>query len=34
MTRDEREALEQHICNFYCDSSNESVKTAVNYFIK
>ena len=34
MTRDEREALEQRICNFYCDSSNKSVKTTVNYFIK
>ena len=34
MTRDEREALSQHICNFCCDSSNKSVKTTVNYFIK
>ena len=34
MTRDEREALEQRICNFYCDSANKSVKTTVNYFVK
>ena len=34
MTHDEREALERHICNFYCDSSYKSVKTTVNYFIK
>ena len=34
MTRDEREALSQRICNFYGDSSNKSVKTTVNYFIK
>ena len=34
MTRDEREALSQRICNFYCDSANKSVKTTVNYFIK
>ncbi|CAF4992178.1 unnamed protein product [Rotaria magnacalcarata] len=27
MTRDEREALSQRICNFYIDSSNNSVKT-------
>ncbi|CAF5144496.1 unnamed protein product, partial [Rotaria sp. Silwood1] len=27
MTRDEREALSQRICNFYCDSANKSVKT-------
>ncbi|CAF5049781.1 unnamed protein product, partial [Rotaria magnacalcarata] len=27
MTRDEREALSQRICNFYIDSSNSSVKT-------
>ena len=31
MTRDEREALEQRICNFYCDSANKSVKI---YFVK
>ncbi|CAF2038450.1 unnamed protein product [Rotaria magnacalcarata] len=34
MTRDEREALSQRICNFYIDSSNNSVKTTVNYFKK
>jgi hypothetical protein len=34
MTRDEREALAQRICNFYRDSSNYSVKTTVNYFKK
>ena len=34
MTRAEREALSQRICNFYHDSSNKSVKTTVNYFIK
>ena len=34
MRLDEREALSQHICNFYRDSSNKSVKTTVNYFIK
>ncbi|CAF4057001.1 unnamed protein product [Rotaria magnacalcarata] len=34
MTRDEREALSQRICNFYCDSSNKSVKTTVHYFVK
>ena len=34
MTRDEREAFEQRICNFYCDSANKSVKTTVNYFVK
>ena len=34
MTGDEGEALEQRICNFYCNSSNKSVKTPVNYFIK
>ncbi|CAF3754543.1 unnamed protein product [Rotaria sordida] len=34
MTRDEREALSQRICNFYYDSANKSVKTTVNYFIK
>lgn len=34
MTRDEREALAQRVCNFYHDSSNNSVKTTVNYFIK
>ena len=34
MTREEREALEQRICNFYYDSANKSVKTMVNYFKK
>lgn len=34
MTRAEREALSQRVCNFYCDSSNKSVKTTVNYFVK
>ena len=34
MTRAEREALSQRVCNFYVDSSNKSVKTTVNYFIK
>ena len=34
MTRDEREALSQRICNFYCDSASKSVKTTVNYFKK
>ncbi|CAF2200473.1 unnamed protein product [Rotaria magnacalcarata] len=34
MTRDEREALSQRICNFYCGSSNKSVKTTVHYFVK
>ena len=34
MTRDEREALGQRICNFYRDSSNKSVKTTVNCLIK
>lgn len=34
MTRDEREALSQRICNFYYDSANKSVKTTVNYFKK
>ncbi|CAF5073282.1 unnamed protein product, partial [Rotaria magnacalcarata] len=29
MTRDEREALSQRICNFYIDSSNNSVKTTI-----
>ena len=31
MTREEREALEQRICNFHCDSSN---KLQQNYFIE
>ena len=34
MTREEREALEQCICNFYYDSAKKSVKTMVNYFKK
>ena len=34
MISHEREALSQRICNFYRDSSNKSVKTTVNYFIK
>ena len=34
MTREEREALSQRICNFYYDSSKKSVKTTVNYFKK
>ena len=34
MTRDEREALAQRICNFFSDSSNCSVKATVNYFKK
>ena len=32
MTRDKRETLSQRICNFYHDSSNNSVKTTVNFF--
>ena len=34
MTREERKALEQRICNFYYDSANKSVKITVNYFKK
>lgn len=34
MTRGEREALSQRICNFYYDFANKSVKTTVNYFKK
>ena len=34
MTRQEREAVAQRICNFYIDASNKSVKTTVNYFMK
>ena len=34
MTRAEREALSQRICNFYYDSTKKSVKTTVNYFKK
>ena len=33
MTREEREALEQRICNLYYDS-DKSLKTTVNYFKK
>ena len=34
MTREEREALSQRICNFYYDSAKKSLKTTVNYFKK
>ena len=34
MTREEREALSQRICNFHYDSAKKSVKTTVNYFKK
>ena len=34
MTREEREALAQRTCNFYIDTSNKSIKTTGNYFIK
>jgi transposase len=34
MTRAEREALSQRICNFFRDAANNSVKTTVNYFKK
>ena len=34
MTREEREALEQRICNFYYDFAKKSIKTTVNYFKK
>jgi len=34
MTREEREALAQRICNFYIDASNKSIKATVNYFMK
>jgi hypothetical protein len=34
MTRAEKEALSQRICNFYHDAANNSVKTTVNYFKK
>ena len=34
MTREEREALSQRICNFYYDSAKKSVKTTVNNFKK
>ena len=32
MTREEREALSQGICNFYYDSAKKSVKATVTYF--
>ena len=34
MTREERESLEQRICNFYYDSAKKSVQTMLNYFKK
>ena len=34
MTREQREVLLQHICNFYCHAANRSVKMGVNYFKK
>ena len=34
MTREERKALEQRICNFCYDSAKKSVKTMANYFKK
>ena len=34
MTHEEREALQQGICNFYCDSTRKSVETTVSYFKK
>ena len=34
MTHEEREALEQRICNFYYDSAKKSVITTVIYFKK
>ena len=34
MTREEREALSRHICNFYYDSGKKSTKTTANYFKK
>ena len=34
MTREEREALSQCVCNFYYDSAKKSLRTAINYFIK
>ena len=34
MTSEQREALLQRTCNFYCHAANKSVKTAVNYFNK
>ena len=34
MTREEREVLEQPICNFYYDFDKKSVQPVVNYFKK
>ena len=34
MTREQRDALSQHIWNYYCDTANRSVKMTVNYFKK
>ena len=34
MTRGEREALSERICNFYHDPARQSVKTTMNYFVK
>ena len=34
MTREEREALSQCICNFYYDSAKKSVRTTNFYFKK
>ena len=34
MTREEREALSQRICNFYDDSAKKSVKSRVNYLTR
>ena len=34
MTREERGALSQHICNPYYDSAKKPVKTTINYFEK
>ena len=33
-TREQRELLEQRICNFYCHADNKSVKATGNYFKK
>ena len=34
MACEQREALSQHICNFYCHTAKKSVKTTVDYFKK
>ena len=34
MTREEREALEQRMCNFHYNSAKKFVKTIINYFTK